>query len=128
MPIIDDNIISIAAQFLISRVARPIILEVEVRNSKIEGFVEAYNDWTGERQDWANISADGHALDVGEGKWGVEARIYFSRDDAVVNQMRRYGYKVDNGGVRVRNSRRINNRRLFQELVSVHGLRIGYND
>ena len=57
MPINDDNLISIAAQFLISRVPRPIILEVEVRNSKIEGFVEAYHDWTGERQDWANISA-----------------------------------------------------------------------
>lgn len=124
----DENRISIAAQFLISRASRPLLIEAEVRNSKIEDFVSEYNGLTADNQKWPDISADGHAMDMGEGKWGIEVRIYFPKDEVVMNQMRRYGFAVENGKVRMRNSLRINNRKLYRELVSTHGLRIGYND
>lgn len=124
----DENRISIAAQFLISRASRPLLIEAEIRNSKIEDFVAEYNELTEGNQEWSDISADGHAMDMGEGKWGIEVRIYFPKDEAVMNQMRRYGFAVENGSVRMRNSLRINNRKLFRELVSTHRLRIGYND
>ncbi len=119
--------VAVAAQFFVSRAPRPVILEVEVAASKIDGFVKEYNNWTGEDQDWSNISADGHALDMEARKWGVEARIYFGGDSVVENQMRRYGCTIGSGDIRVPGHRRVNNKQLFKELVSVHGFRIGYN-
>ena len=124
---VDNPNSAAAAQFFISAAARPILIEAEMAGRAIERFVEEYNDLTGETQSWRTISADGHALDVGSGKWGIEVRIYFPRDEMVANQMRRYGFAVDEGDLRMGDSNRINNRELFRELVGVHGLRIGYN-
>ena len=67
-------------------------------------------------------------MDVGYDKWGIEVRIYFPKDASVANQMRQYGFMVDDGGMRMGDSNRINSRDLFRELVAVHGLRIGHND
>ena len=116
-----------AAQFLVSAAARPILIEAEMRQSKINSFVEEYNSLTGENENWQTISASGHAMDVGDDKWGIEVRIYFPKNDIIANQMRRYGFSVNDGDLRMRDSHRINNRELFRELVEVHGLRIGNN-
>ena len=124
---INNPATTIAAQFLISAAARPILIEAEVARRSIGGFVEEYNDLTGETLSWQTLSAGGHAMDMGYGKWGTEVRIYFPRDELVANQMRRYGFTVDDGGIRMGDSNRINNRDLFRELVDVHGLRIGDN-
>ena len=120
--------VTIAAQFFVSRAPRPIILEVEVATARQNAFANDYGQWTGENQAWADIAGD-HALDMGAGKWGLEARCYFyDTDNAIVHQMRRYGFNVSGGSVRLPHTRRINSNKLFQELVSVHGLRIGYNN
>ena len=118
---------SAAAQFLVSAAARPILIEAEVRHSAIQSFVEEYSNLTGQTQSWQSISAGGHAMDVGEDKWGIEVRIYFPKDHTVANKMRRYGFLVDDGDMRMGDSHRINSRGLFRELVAVHGLRIGDN-
>lgn len=116
------------ACFLISRAGRPIILEVEIRSTGIDRFVREYNEWSNDTYTWADLAAEGHAMDMGEGKWGVEARVYVPLDHAFRNQMRRYGFRVESGHVRHRNTFRINKKDLFRELVRTHGLRIGYND
>ena len=127
MPSKRNSNVTIAAQFFISRAMRPIILEVEVSASRQDSFAKEYSKWTGKIQTWSEITND-HALDIGQGKWGLEARCYFyDTDNAIVHQMRRYGYKVTSGNVRIPHTKRINNNELFEELVFVHGLRIGYN-
>lgn len=125
---VDNPNTAVAAQFLVSAAARPILIEAEMARNAIDRFVEEYNDLTGETQSWQTLLAGGNAMDMGYGKWGIEVRIYFPRDELVANQMRRYGFTVDDGGMRMGDSNRINNRDLFRELVAVHGLRIGHND
>jgi hypothetical protein len=103
------------------------VLEVEAARSQRSRLAQKYSEWSGETQSWAQLDETGHALDVGTGKWGVEYRVYFVKDQTVKNQLERYGYAVENGDVRRRGTFRINNEVLFKELVEKHGLRLGEN-
>ena len=123
----NTNPTTMGARFLVLTAARPILIEAEIRSSAIQNFVRDYSTLTGQSQSWQSISAEGHAMDMGENKWGVEVRVYFPKDQTVANRMREYGFSVDDGNIRMEDSYRINSRELFQELVGVYGLRIGYN-
>ena len=116
-----------ASMYLLCRAQVPILLEVESARAQHARFVQKYNEWSGENEDWASLKQTGHALDVGTGKWGVEYRVYFIKDQTVKNQMERYGYAVENGDVRRRGTFRINSEALFKMLVQKHGLRLGEN-
>ncbi len=76
---------------------------------------------------WAKLQSQGAAVSVGTGKYGVECRVYVGRDEVVRQQLTRYGFKVESGGVRHRGTLRVNNYHLFRELVENHGLRLGVN-
>jgi len=116
-----------AALFLISRAQRPITLEVEIAGAKIPDFIKEYSEWTGESWTWSKLAKNGYATDCGSGKWGVECRIYFVKDQPIKTQLSRYGYKVENGDVRYDGTFRINSKELFRELVYKDGLRLGHN-
>ena len=116
-----------AALFLISRAQRPITLEVEIAGIKIPQFLKEYSEWTGASWTWPKLAKNGYAVDCGSGKWGVECRIYFVKDQTIKTQLSRYGYKVENGDVRYEGTFRINSKELFRELVYKDGLRLGHN-
>lgn len=101
-----------AALFLISRAQRPITLEVEIAGTKIPQFLKEYSEWTGESWTWPKLAKNGYAADCGSGKWGVECRIYFVKDQTIKTQLSRYGYKVENGDVRYDGTFRINSKEL----------------
>lgn len=122
------EVAQLAAIFLVGRSDRPIILEVEIRTDGIEGFMEEYRALTGTRTSWEKFVDDGHAFDVGEGKWGRECRIYFPKNTVMRNQLRRYGFNVERGDVRHGETFRINNNLLWRVLVDSHGLRLGPNN
>lgn len=116
-----------AALFLISRAQRPIILEVEVASHMIKKFVKNYCEWTGTKSTWSKLSGKGFAIDCGSGKWGAECRIYFTKDETIKRQLKRYGYKIENGDIRYDGTFRINSKELFQQLVEHDGFNLGNN-
>ena len=116
-----------AALFLISRAQRPITLEIEIAKKMIPQFVEAYSMWTGKTWTWSKLAEKGFAVDCGSGKWGMECRIYFVKDQTIKTQLSRYGYKVENGDVRYDGTFRVNSKELFRELIEKDGLRLGQN-
>lgn len=115
------------ALLLVCRAQRPITLEVEVPQTKHNNFADEYSSWTNVDVTWAELCQSRHALDMGRGKWGVECRIYFVKDQTVRVQLERYGCFVENGDVRHRGTFRVNSKSLFRELVQRHGLRLGRN-
>lgn len=82
---------------------------------------------TGKTWSWEKLTEKGFAVDCGSGKWGMECRIYFVKDQTIKNQLGRYGYKVENGDVRYDGTFRINSKELFMELIEKEGLRLGHN-
>lgn len=116
-----------AALFLISRAQRPITLEIEIAKKQIPQFLKDYSTWTGKSWTWGKLADKGFAVDCGSGKWGMECRIYFVKDQTVKQQLSRYGYKVENGDVRYDGTFRINSKELFRELIEKDGLKLGYN-
>jgi hypothetical protein len=116
-----------AAVFLVARSPRPITLEVESPTRTQTGFAQDYSRWTGRRSTWAQMQLQGSAVPIGPGKYGIECRVYFPSNNVVSEQMQRYGFNVESGGVRLPGTLRINNYHLFRELVENHGLRLGAN-
>lgn len=116
-----------AALFLISRAQRPITLEVEIARKMIPQFIKDYSSWTNKQWTWSKLAEKGFAVDCGSGKWGMECRIYFVKDQTIKAQLNRYGYKVENGDVRYEGTFRINSKELFKELVEKDGLKLGHN-
>jgi hypothetical protein len=116
-----------AALFLIGRTQRPIILEIEIARKAIPQFIKDYSEWTGKAWTWEKLASKGFAVDCGTGKWGMECRIYFVKDQTINIQLSRYGYKVENGDVRYDGTFRINSKELFRELIEKDGLRLGHN-
>ncbi len=116
-----------AALFLIGRAQRPITLEIELARKAIPQFIKDYSEWTGKAWTWEKLAAKGFAVDCGTGKWGIECRIYFVKDQTIKIQLSRYGYKVENGDVRYDGTFRINSKELFRELIEKDGLRLGHN-
>jgi len=116
-----------AAIFLVSRAQRPITLEAEVAHAQIAKFLKDYEEWTGARLKWSKLADDGHVVDCGQGKWGSEYRIYFVKDQIVMNQLERYGFLVEDGNVRHKGTFRVNSKELFEQLVSSNGFRLGPN-
>jgi len=116
-----------AAAFLLAKGGRPIVLEAEVAASRQEAFARDYSSWTGKATTWSALRRKGSVTECGEGKWGIESRIYFPADAAVRTQMERYGFAVESGGVRHPETSRINSNELFRVLVEADGLRLGPN-
>lgn len=116
-----------AAIYLVGQSQRPITLEAEVASDKKKKFISDYKEWTGISSNWAEVVKAGHVKDCGVGKWGIEYRVYFVKDQVLKNQLERYGCMVENGDVRYNGTFRINSRELFFELAAKHGLRLGAN-
>lgn len=116
-----------AAAFLIARAKRPITLEAEVAHKHITRFVREYEQWLGEEVTWNKLLDAGVVFDCGSGKWGSEYRIYWPMSDSSKRQMERYGFRVEKGDVRHRKTNRINNKDLFEALVTMDGLTLGKN-
>ena len=122
----DNNVLK-GTVTLINRAQRPIILEVEAAHQKITDFCSEYSIWAGKKISWDQLRRKGVVCDCGSGKWGVEYRIYFVKDEPVKNQLVRYGFNVDSGDTRHDGFYRINSKDLFKELVHNNGFRLGEN-
>jgi hypothetical protein len=119
--------VNLAAIYLVNRSYGPIYLEAEVANHKRKVFVSDYNSWSRGSSTWRDLTRNGHVIDCGSGKWGIEYRIYFRKEQLIKNQLERYGCTVENGDVRHSGTFRVNSKEFFKELVVKHGFIIGEN-